>query len=227
MRVALFCDWLPSEVRSPVDHDNFSTVRPGAQWVVRWMSQDLRHCVHLTPLAILGGMDVEVLSREESLALLASVPVGRIVFTVRALPAVQPMNFVLDNGAIVIRTGPGTKLGATLRNGVVAFETDEIDPATSTGWSVTVVGRIQEITDPFEIERLDTALTPWATGERAHFLKITPEVVTGRRLSVLVGVAAGTRGGAADISQRRLIERDTPLENSPPLRPWPHDQGSI
>jgi uncharacterized protein len=99
-------------------------------------------------------MDMEVLSREESLALLASVPVGRIVFTVRALPAVQPMNFVVDNGGIVIRTDPGMKLSAILRNGVVAFEVDEIDPARSTGWSVTVVGRIQEITDPFEIKRL-------------------------------------------------------------------------
>lgn len=172
-------------------------------------------------------MDVEVLSREESLALLASVPVGRIVFTVRALPAVQPMNFVVDNGGIVIRTDPGTKLSATLRNGVVAFETDEIDPARSEGWSVTVVGRIQEITDPFEIERLDAALTPWAPGERQHFLKITPEVVTGRRLTARTVAAEASRGGAAGFPQRRLTERDTPLENGPPLRSWPHDQSAV
>jgi nitroimidazol reductase NimA-like FMN-containing flavoprotein (pyridoxamine 5'-phosphate oxidase superfamily) len=172
-------------------------------------------------------MDIEVLSREEALALLASVPVGRIVFTVRALPAVQPMNFVVDNGEIVIRTGPGTKLAATLRNGVVAFETDEIDPARSAGWSVTVVGRIQEITDPCEIERLDTALTPWAPGEREHFLKITPEVVTGRRLTTRGASATVSLGGAAGLPHRRLPERDTPLEYGPPLRSWPYDQSSI
>jgi uncharacterized protein len=176
---------------------------------------------------ILDGMELEVLSREESLALLASVPVGRIVFTVRALPAVQPMNFVVENGGIVIRTGPGTKLAATLRNGVVGFEADEIDSARSTGWSVTVVGRIQEITDPLEIERLDAALTPWAPGEREHFLKITPEVVTGRRLTAREGTAAASRGGAAGLPQRRLTERDSPLENGPPLRSWPYDQSSI
>jgi uncharacterized protein len=189
--------------------------------------RDLRHCGRTATRLILGGMDVEVLSREESLALLASVPVGRIVFTVRALPAIQPMNFVVDNGGIVIRTGPGTKLSATLQNGVVAFETDEIDPARSEGWSVTVVGRIQEITDPFEIERLDAALTPWAPGERQHFLKITPEVVTGRRLTARTVAAEASRGGAAGIPQRRLTERDTPLENGPPLRSWPYDQSSV
>jgi len=172
-------------------------------------------------------MDMEELSREESLTLLASVPVGRIVFTVRALPAVQPMNFVVDNGGIVIRTSPGTKLAATLRDGVVAFETDEIDSARSTGWSVTVVGRIQEITDPFEIERLDAALTPWAPGEREHFLKITPEVVTGRRLTARGRETTSSRGGAAGLPQRRLTERDTPLENGPSLRSWPYDQSSI
>lgn len=189
--------------------------------------RDLRHCGRTATRLILGGMDMEVLSRDESLALLASVPIGRIVFTVRALPAVQPMNFVVDNGGIVIRTRPGTKLSATLRNGVVAFETDEIDPARSTGWSVTVVGRIQEITDPFEIERLDAALTPWAPGEREHFLKITPEVVTGRRLTTRTGTAAASRGGAAGIPHVRLTERDTPLENGPPLRSWPYDQSSV
>jgi uncharacterized protein len=172
-------------------------------------------------------MDMEVLSREESLALLASVPVGRIVFTVRALPAVQPMNFVVDNGGIVIRTGPGTKLAATLRNGVVAFEADEIDSARSMGWSVTVVGRIQEITDPFEIERLDATLRPWAAGERPHFLKINPEVVTGRRLTPPgIAVAAG-REDTAGVPQPPLGERDAPLQDRPALRAWPNDHSSL
>ena len=179
--------------------------------------------------AILVGMHLEVLSREESLALLGSVPVGRIVFTVRALPAVQPMNFVIDNGAIVIRTSPGTKLAATLRDGVVGFEADEIDPASSTGWSVTVVGRIEEITDRFDIERLDASLTPWAPGERQHFLKITPEVVTGRRLTARTPTTESSRGGSgpASILYAPLTERDPPFENSPPLRSWPYDQTSV
>jgi uncharacterized protein len=128
-------------------------------------------------------VNLETLSRDESLALLASVPVGRVVFTVRALPAIQPVNFVYDDGGVVIRTGPGTKLAAVLRAGVVAFEADEIDPATQTGWSVTVVGRAHEIADQRDLDRLRARLSPWAPGEREHVLRIAAEVVTGRRIT--------------------------------------------
>lgn len=141
---------------------------------------------HARPM--LDRMDLETLSRDESLALLASVPVGRVVFTVRALPAIQPVNFVFDNGGVVIRTGPGAKLGAVIRSGIVAFEADEIDPVTRSGWSVTIIGRVEEVTDPFDIERFRTSLTPWAPGEREHFLKIAAEVVTGRRLAITARV---------------------------------------
>ncbi len=128
-------------------------------------------------------MNLETLSRDESLALLASAPVGRVVFTIRALPAIQPVNFIYDDGHVVFRTGPGTKLASVLRDGVVAFEADEIDPVARTGWSVTVIGHVHEITDPFERERLMAALTPWAPGDRDNLLRVAAEVVTGRRIT--------------------------------------------
>lgn len=132
---------------------------------------------------MLDRMDPETLSRDESLALLASVPVGRVVFTVRALPAIQPVNFVVDNGGVVFRTGAGTKLNAVLHNGVAAFEADEIDPASKSGWSVTIIGRVQEITDAVALERLRRLLSPWAAGERERFVKIAAEVLTGCRFA--------------------------------------------
>jgi hypothetical protein len=162
-------------------------------------------------------VNLETLSRDESLALLESVPVGRVVFTVRALPAIQPVNFVYDNGGVVIRTGPGAKLAAVLRNGVVAFEADEIDPATRTGWSVTVIGRVHEITDPFDLDRLRGTLCPWAPGEREHLLKIAAEVVTGRRITEEVP-APHADSAAAPVGTRKLGKRDAPLENGPAPR---------
>jgi uncharacterized protein len=128
-------------------------------------------------------MDLQPISPAESIRLLASVPVGRIVFTVRALPAVRPVNFVVDDGSVIIRTGPGSKLTAAVRNAVVAFQADEIDPVGHTGWSVTVTGRVQEIRDPAERDRLRRLVTPWASGEKEHFLRIAPELVSGVRLS--------------------------------------------
>ena len=46
---------------------------------------------------------------------MGSVPVGRIVYTRQALPAVELVNFALDDGDIVIRTDAGGKLAAATR----------------------------------------------------------------------------------------------------------------
>jgi nitroimidazol reductase NimA-like FMN-containing flavoprotein (pyridoxamine 5'-phosphate oxidase superfamily) len=122
------------------------------------------------------------LTRDECLRLMGSVPVGRIVYTRQALPAVELVNFVLDHGDIVFRTDAGGKLGAAVRGSVVAFEVDSLDFERHTGWSVTVVGQCQPVTDSQELMRLrETELTPWAPGEREHFVRIPPTIVNGRQ----------------------------------------------
>jgi uncharacterized protein len=126
---------------------------------------------------------LEELSPDECLRLMASVLVGRIGYTRQAMPAVDPVNFLVDGGSIVIRTDSGGKLAAATRRAVVAFEADDLDPVTRAGWSVSVVGTSTEVTDPQEIARLGTlGLQPWAPGARDHFIKITPGIVTGRKL---------------------------------------------
>lgn len=127
---------------------------------------------------------LEVLSPEECISLAATVPIGRIVFTDRALPAVQPVNFLIDGGAVIIRTTHGSKLAAATRNAVVAFEIDEFDRQAWAGWSVTMVGRALSVRDPAECERLARLpLRAWAPGTRDHFVRIRPEHISGRRLS--------------------------------------------
>ncbi|MBB4916988.1 pyridoxamine 5'-phosphate oxidase family protein [Streptosporangium saharense] len=128
-----------------------------------------------------AGLDV--LSRQECLDLISSATIGRIVFTDRALPAVQPVTFYLDGEDIVIRTGTGSKLAAATRHTVVAFEVDEFDVPTRTGWSVTAVGRAHAVSDPGQIDRLSRLpLTAWAPGERNHFIVVRAEQVSGRRI---------------------------------------------
>src|SRR5580658_9031879 len=56
------------------------------------------------------GSALEQLSQDECLLLMASVSVGRIVYTRRALPAVELVNFALDHGDIIIRTDSDGKL---------------------------------------------------------------------------------------------------------------------
>lgn len=123
------------------------------------------------------------LDRGESLRLLASVPVGRLIFTVNALPAVRPMNFALVDGLIVLRTAASTTVARKVDGMIVAFEADELDTATSSGWSVTVTGRAALVTDPEAVGRYRTVpLAPWAGGERDQFVTITTELAEGRRV---------------------------------------------
>jgi hypothetical protein len=130
------------------------------------------------------GPILEDLSRDECMRLLASVPVGRIVYTRQALPAVELVNFALYDGEIIIRTDSGGKLAAATRGAVVAFEADSVDVAGQAGWSVTVVGHSQAVTDGTEIRDLEQiALTPWAPGKRDHFIRVSTAIVHGRRLS--------------------------------------------
>ncbi|GII92119.1 pyridoxamine 5'-phosphate oxidase family protein [Sinosporangium siamense] len=126
---------------------------------------------------------LQVLTRTECVELLSSVPVGRIVFTDRALPAVQPVNFLVVDGHIVIRTGQGSKLAAAARDAVVAFEVDEFDAAMWTGWSVTVIGHARAVVDPQEVARLSLLpLIPWAPGERNQYVVVRIEDISGRRI---------------------------------------------
>jgi uncharacterized protein len=131
-----------------------------------------------------NGTSLQQLSREECLRLMRQVPLGRIVYTRQALPAVELVNFTLVDDDIVIRTDSSGKLAAATRGAVVAFEADDVDAATHAGWSVTVIGYSRAVTDRADIRHLEAVgLVPWAPGERDHFIRISPEIVNGRRVT--------------------------------------------
>jgi len=130
------------------------------------------------------GLALRQLTRDECLRLMASVPVGRIIYTRQALPAVELVNFAIDNSDIIIRTDHSGKLAAAIREAVVAFEADSLDTDRHVGWSVTAIGQSQEVTDPDETDWLDQiGLRSWAPGDRHHFIRIRPGILNGRRLA--------------------------------------------
>ena len=146
---------------------------------------------------------LEHLSPDECIRLMASVPVGRIVYTRQALPAVELVNFALHDGDIVIKTDAGDKLAAATIGAVVAFEADNVDAEGHAGWSVTVVGKSRAVTDSDEIRDLEQiALTPWAPGKRDHYIRISPSIVHGRRIS--------SQDSSQDISQQARLGASPP-----------------
>jgi nitroimidazol reductase NimA-like FMN-containing flavoprotein (pyridoxamine 5'-phosphate oxidase superfamily) len=138
--------------------------------------------------------DPQSFSREQCLALVASVSIGRVVYTDQALPAVVPMNFVLDGDEVVIHTGSGSTLAAAIRNAVVAFQVDDFDSDTTTGWSVTITGRARLVDGGEEATGLARLpLRPWVPTKNGQFIRIPARHVGGHRLGPCVLVPVGTQ----------------------------------
>ena len=121
------------------------------------------------------------LDRDECLRLLAKGAIGRIVFTDAAMPAVQPVTYLLDGEEIIFHAWNGSKLAT--RRPVLAFQADEIDPHARIGWSVVGVGQAYEVTNPDRLaglaERQEAA---WASAPMGHTIAIPLHHLTGHRL---------------------------------------------
>ncbi len=145
---------------------------------------------------------LEVLTREEALRLLGTVPLGRIVFTHLALPAVRPVPHLVDGPRVIIRAELGSAVTAAVGvdgGTVVAYEADSIDPAEYLGWSVVVVGRASPLTDEAECARFREKLQPWATGAKDDIIAIRTDMVDGFRMvrgPAPAGEAASARAPA-------------------------------
>jgi len=134
----------------------------------------------MTGLADHAGL--EALPLEVCLRLLESVPVGRVSFCTDGEVVTLPVNHVVDGQDVVFRTDRGSKLSAADRRDHVAFEADDYDPRTRTGWSVLVKGRAEVVREDAEIQRLSRlGLYPWVTAvDRPYWIRIRPISVTGR-----------------------------------------------
>jgi nitroimidazol reductase NimA-like FMN-containing flavoprotein (pyridoxamine 5'-phosphate oxidase superfamily) len=82
----------------------------------------------------------EALGQAECLRLLGTAGIGRLAYTEAALPAIRPVSFSVRGDDVLVPVRRESSLVAAMRGAVVAFEADDYDPGTRTGWAVTVVG---------------------------------------------------------------------------------------
>ncbi|GIU87135.1 MAG: pyridoxamine 5'-phosphate oxidase [Acidimicrobiia bacterium] len=126
---------------------------------------------------------LELLTEAECRSLLASGSIGRVGVTVGALPVILPVNYAFVDGTIVFRTAEGTKLRAAVDRAVIAFEVDDYDEVLQRGWSVLAVGHASEVAGEDDLATFRAlGLAPWADGTRTHYVRLVPEVLTGRRI---------------------------------------------
>ncbi|GAA4263067.1 pyridoxamine 5'-phosphate oxidase family protein [Dactylosporangium darangshiense] len=126
------------------------------------------------------------LGRDRCLELLASVPLGRVVFTLRALPAIRPVNHLVDGDTIVIRSSLATSLASSATADgavVVAYEADAIDLVRRTGWTVVVTGAARLVLDEERLARYERELEPWVDEPMNCVIGIDCDLVTGYELT--------------------------------------------
>jgi hypothetical protein len=136
---------------------------------------------------------LEVLDREECVRLLASARLGHIGFTSGALPSVLPVNFHVDQDRILVHTTRGSRLDGALKDAVVAFEAEQLDPSDQSGWSVAVTGVATELDDTSVLGASGREGAPvWAPPGREAVLAISIDLVSGRRTAEAVRFSAET-----------------------------------
>jgi hypothetical protein len=124
----------------------------------------------------------QMLSHAEAMRLLASVDYGRVVFTQNALPAVRPVNHLMDEGRIIIRTRLTTAISSVVASAdagvVVAYEADDFDSQSQSGWSVVATGWAHRVNDLGQVSRYERLLHAWVN-HADTVLAIEPHIVTG------------------------------------------------
>lgn len=126
---------------------------------------------------------------EQCEELLATATLGRLGVIVDGRPEIFPVNHVFDpvSRCVAFPTNARTKLHAALSWPWIAYEVDGVEPDDAGGWSVLVVGRAEEMTDPADIARAEGLRhVLWRSGHPMHWIRIVPSKITGRRISATV-----------------------------------------
>ncbi len=126
------------------------------------------------------------LSADECRALVARGGVGRVLVVEPGRgPVAIPVNYRMDGEDVVFRTGGGTLIADSLGQGSVSFDVDHLDDALAEGWSVLLTGKASVITEPDELDHARSlGIEPWAGGDRATYVRLHVDQVTGRAIRV-------------------------------------------
>ena len=128
---------------------------------------------------------LQVLDTESCLERVRGTPVGRIAFELDGEIAVLPVVHTLDGLDICFRTSGNAKLEMALEHDRVAYEVDQWDPDSHTGWSVLVQGTASIVDDEDEVHRLEQSSSgSWIPQHRQGYrwVRVRTHVIAGRML---------------------------------------------
>lgn len=130
------------------------------------------------------GPGLEPMADHECVRMLHTNELGRIaVVDHQARPLIFPVNYFFDEGVVVFRTAPGSKLELA-PGSHVCFEIDGWEKEAGTGWSVMVKGIAHDITQPRSAPTGRMKLWPVhpaVPGSREHWIGVWANEITGRK----------------------------------------------
>lgn len=133
------------------------------------------------PAAERAHASVEELDTAQCWRLLESVTLGRLAVEGHdGHPDVFPVNYLVHDGNLFIRSAPGSKLRSIAKHPAVAFEID--GETTRSHWSVVIRAHAHRMDTDADIEAsgiLDLVSSSPTTKD--NFIRLTPDSVTGRR----------------------------------------------
>jgi len=129
---------------------------------------------------------LRVLDLEECLARLGRHPIGRVAFVSDGDVTILPVTYLVDDLGVSFLTTWGSKLQVAADGGRMAFEVDESDAATRSGWSVLLQGAATLLEDDVRIAELNSrGMSPWPGSETPTFwVHLRPDSVSGREIVI-------------------------------------------
>jgi nitroimidazol reductase NimA-like FMN-containing flavoprotein (pyridoxamine 5'-phosphate oxidase superfamily) len=124
---------------------------------------------------------LETLSISQCDQLLRAGGVGILALSGVAAPVLRPVNFAVHGGWVLMRTGEGQILEAAHSAEPGSFVISEIDRFEHTGWSVVVTGKLSEHSAIGPLQ--DIPLRPWARDPKHHFVGLSIDELSGRRIN--------------------------------------------
>jgi nitroimidazol reductase NimA-like FMN-containing flavoprotein (pyridoxamine 5'-phosphate oxidase superfamily) len=119
------------------------------------------------------------LSEAECWTLLHRSGLGRLATAAGSRADIFPVNYLVHEGTVLMRTSPGTKLDQMGEAPDVAFEADGHD--SERYWSVVVRGQAKRLEYQSEIIHSGVLeLVSWVPTDKHDFVQITPDAIVGR-----------------------------------------------
>ena len=175
------------------------------------------------PAAERAHASVEELDTAHCWRLLESVSLGRLAVEGHdGRPDVFPVNYLVHNGNVLIRSAPGTKLRSIAKHPAVAFEID--GETTRYHWSVVVRAQAHRMDTDADIEAsgiLDLISSSPTTKD--NFIRLTPDTVTGRRFPKRHGRVRQTAPLPEPDAAQQRSPRDLKPDPIPHFSPLPKE----